>query len=148
MAQRDVKDIAAGGSLIAIGLGFMSAAYTYGLGEIGQMGAGYFPFAVGLIVVGLGLLILGPALFREGAVPMPEWRPLVFNAGSILAFGFTIGPLGLVPAVLITALLSAGADETARPASTLALAIGLAIGIHLVFVVALGLPIPAFRMPF
>jgi hypothetical protein len=141
----EVKD-AVGGALIALCGGiFAYASSTYRLGTATSMGPGYFPMAVGLITVGLGLWVIGSAFRRSGSLPEFRLRPLVAVASAIAAFGLTLVHLGLVPAIVVAVLVSAVGDTTAKLRSTLAVAVLMALASWLVFRIGLGLPLPAFR---
>lgn len=148
MLQPDYRDLAAGAATVLTGLGFMVVSAGYGLGQLSRMGPGYFPFAVGAILVALGMAMLIPALRRGGAFPRPEWRALLLNAGSILLFAAMVRPFGLLPAVMATALLCSLADPSTRPAPALVLAAGITLAIGVVFLALLRLPLPALRSPF
>jgi hypothetical protein len=143
----EVKD-ALGGALIALCGGIFAYTSTaYRLGTATSMGPGYFPMVVGLITVGLGLWIVGSAFLRSGAVPEVRLRPLFAVVSAIPAFALSIAYLGLVPAIVATVVVSALGDRTAKPFSTLGVAILMAVASWLVFRVGLGLPLPPFRWP-
>lgn len=144
--RRYALNDAVGGALItACGGIFVYASSSYRLGTATMMGPGYFPMAVGAITIGLGFWIIGSAFLRSGALPELRVRPLVAVASAIAAFGVCMAYLGLVPAIIGTVLVSALGDRTAKPFSTLVVALLMALASWLVFRVALGLPLPAFR---
>jgi len=69
-------------------------------------------------------------------------RRLVFIAAAFVLFAVLIEPAGLAITVTVTAVVASLADPQARLWQSLALGVGLAAGIWLVFVVLLGLSIP------
>jgi hypothetical protein len=147
MHRYDYRDILAGALIALVGGVFAYGAASLRLGSPHAMGPGYFPMAVAIITILLGLAIMVPALLRAGALPRLEPRPLIAVGAAILAFGLAIRAFGLVPAILATVALSALGDRTARPIGTIALAVFMALASWLVFSLALGLPMPAFRSP-
>lgn len=118
-------------------------ATDYGLGTPRRMGAGWFPFAVSILGMSLGLAIAVHALFGAGDDgPGIRWRRLFFVCAAFLLFAAAIEPLGLFVTIPAVALLGAKADPTARTWESLILGIGLALAIWVVFVQLLGLNIP------
>jgi hypothetical protein len=112
------------------------------------MGPGYFPMVLAGIIITLGLLILVPAFMGSGGLPRPAWRPFIAVLAGIAVFAVMMRPFGLVPAVIATVLASALADRNSRPIGAVLLAVGLAVGSWLIFVVGLGLPMAVYRNPF
>ena len=146
--KRAVTDILAGLIFVAFGLAFAITSLSYELGTPLRMGPGYFPLALGGILVLLGLLIMGKGLIsgsgaeeRLGSVP---WRALILIVVAVLFFGLTVRGLGLVPATAVTALLTALASNRTSILAAVAIAAGLTALSVLIFVVALQLRLPLF----
>ena len=146
--KRAVTDILAGLIFVAFGLAFAIASSSYDIGTPLRMGPGYFPLALGGILVLLGLLIVGKGLIsgsgaeeRLGSVP---WRALVLIVLAVLFFGSTVRGLGLVPATAVTALLTALASYRTGILAAVAIAAGLTVLCVLIFLVALQLRLPMF----
>jgi hypothetical protein len=144
--QQALKDGLAGVVFVAIGLAFAFIGQTYALGTTGQMGPGYFPTVLGVILVVLGGAIvvqafLSPDLEREpfGRIP---WRALAMTLAAVMVFGLTVRGLGVAPAVFLSALLSALSSRTNSPLAAAAIGIGLAVLGVLIFIVALSLRLP------
>jgi len=120
-------------------------AWSYGIGTPRRMGAGFFPFFLGLVGIMLGIAMIVGAIVapqREGEeVPL---RRLSFITAAFILFGVAIEPLGLIITVAGTALLGSFADPDARLGQSALLAIGLALGIWGIFVGLLGLGIPVW----
>src|SRR5690554_650171 len=107
------KDIGAGALFIAIGLFFAGRAW-FGL-SIGislNMGPGYFPFLLGILLAGIGLVVgmNGLRSDRELADRIPL-RGGALVIGSIFFFAFTVRGLGIAPALVGSALMAALAPE-------------------------------------
>jgi hypothetical protein len=142
--HRARKDVLAGLVFIAFGLAFAVIATTYEVGSPVRMGPGYFPLAIGVILVFLGGTVavrgvIGTEAQAIGAIP---WRAIVLLVAAVIVFGLTVRGLGLIPSTFITVLLSALASRRARPVSVGLVTVGLTILCVLVFVVALNLRLP------
>ena len=57
MAPASQKDFVSGLMFMAVGGGFAWGAVDYEIGEAARMGPGYFPFMLGMILLGLGALV-------------------------------------------------------------------------------------------
>lgn len=147
MTRYDIRDMAGGGVVSALGLFLLWNAFDYPLGTASRMGPGFFPTLLGGITFVLGLMIAGSGFLRSGTMPRVAWRPLVAVCASILCFVLAMRGLGLVPALLLTVCVSSLGDRAARPLGTMLLAAGCALGAWLLFDVGLGMPIPMFRWP-
>jgi hypothetical protein len=146
--KRAVPDIVAGLIFVAFGLAFAITSLSYELGTPLRMGPGYFPLALGGILVLLGLLIVGKGFIsgsgaeeRLGRVP---WRALFLIVLAVLFFGLTVRGLGVVPATAVTALLTALASYRTGILAAVAIAAGLTVLCVLVFLVALQVQLPMF----
>ena len=146
--KRAVTDILAGLIFVAFGLAFAITSLSYELGTPLRMGPGYFPLALGGILVFLGLLIAGkgfiPSSSAEGRFGSVPWRALCLIVVAVLFFGLTVRGLGLVPATAVTALLAALASSRTSILAAVAIAAGLTVLCVLIFVVALQLRLPLF----
>ncbi len=142
------KDLLAGGTFVGFGLAFAITSLSYDLGTPLRMGPGYFPLALGGLLVLLGLLIVGKGFIsssgaegRFGSVP---WRALFLIVVAVLFFALTVRGLGLVPATAVTALLTALASYRTGILAAVAIAAGLTVLCVLIFVLALQLRLPLF----
>jgi hypothetical protein len=135
------KDLLAGAIFIGFGLAFALTALTYEVGSPLRMGPGFFPLVLGGILVVLGSLIAITGLVAGdgseiGTVP---WRALALLLAAVLLFGFTVRPLGLVPALFLSVLLAAFAGRGVRPGPAVLIAASLTALSVLIFVVVLQL---------
>jgi hypothetical protein len=144
----DRRDVSSGLAFGAIGAVFIVGALDYEMGTARRMGPGYFPFMAGVAALLIAAAIFTPALLRRSTPPMlVQWRPMISVLAAIGAFAATIGPFGLLPAIAMTVVLAALADANSTARGTLGLVLALSLGSWLVFIVGLGLPIDAFKVP-
>src|SRR6185312_5466733 len=104
------KDYIGGSLMVLLGLGVILQGTTYEIGALTRMGPGYFPVALGVILVALGLAIAVGAKFvlvgEEKRLP-PEWRSWCCVGISIVAFVVLGKYGGLVPASFAIVFISA-----------------------------------------
>lgn len=154
MALASQKDFVSGLMFMTVGGGFAWGAVDYEIGSAARMGPGYFPFMLGLILVGLGAIVTFNA-FKSGPpggdkIGAIAWRPLAFILGANLLFGallvgvpaLGIPQFGLIVAVFGLVITAGYAREGARIKDSLILATLLALGSYLAFVKLLSLQFP------
>ena len=156
MKIKNEKDFFAGLLFLVLGVGYAWGATHYGLGSAADMGPGYFPLLMGVLLAVIGALVMFKALVIEtegGArVGAWAWRPLVFILGGNLLFGLLlvgyspwhVPGMGLVVAIHGLVLVASMASDAFRFRDTLALASMLAAGCYLVFVWALNMTLPVW----
>ena len=142
---QDRKNIGAGLIFILIALFFgVDSLTNLRLGTASDMGPGFFPLLVAVVLLLLGLAILGQAFAkvpsRLGTIPWRALPPILF---APVAFGLLVRPLGLGPALFLSLVISFAASRKAGWGLALGLSAGLAVFCLLVFVYGLGLPISA-----
>ena len=143
MKIKSPKDFWAGAMFIAFGLFFMLVARNYQMGSAVRMGPAYFPTVLGGILAVLGGIVLGRSFALKGEkVPMLYFRPLLFIAGSCLAFAYLLKPLGLVLASAAMIFISALGGHEFKWKEVTILSVVLVIFSVLVFVKGLTLPFP------
>ena len=143
---RALKDILAGLAFVVFGLGFAVVATSYEIGTTLRMGPGYFPLALGALLVILGGLILakGVVAGEAEAIGAISWRALGLILGAVVFFGLAVRGLGLVPSIFLSALMSTFASRRTNLGVGLLVTVGLTALCVLVFVVALRLRLPLF----
>lgn len=154
MAIASQKDFVSGIMFMAVGGAFAWGAVDYEIGQAARMGPGYFPFMLGLILVGLGALVTVNS-FKSGPpggdlIGSISWRPLFFILGANLLFGALLVGLpsiglpqfGLIVAIFGLVIMSGYAREGAKLKESLILAAILAAGSYLAFVKLLNLQFP------
>jgi hypothetical protein len=144
------KDYYAGGLMILIGLVAAVEGQNYNVGTLRQMGPGFFPVALGVLLIFLGILIAGTSLGssdeEEHVLPEKlEWR----GWGCILAgpaLFIVFGKLGgLVPATLACVFVSALGDRSTSIKSAAILSIGVTIFGVILFSYLLKMPMPVLK---
>ncbi len=141
--RRGLKDVVAGGVFIAFGLAFAVGALAYNIGTPLRMGPGYFPLALGVLLVGLGIgIIVKGAVAGEGGIGGLEWRAVVLITAGLVFFGLTVRGLGVVVALFGAVLLGAlGRSRTSR-VEAVAIAGGLTALSVVIFIGLLQLRLP------
>jgi hypothetical protein len=148
------QDFFSGLMFMVLGLAFAWGATTYPIGDGAQMGPGYFPLLLGIVLAGLGAFIVFKSLVVETEDGEPigpwAWRPLGCVVGANLLFGMLLGGLpsiglpamGLVVAIYGLTLACAVASAQFKFKEALILATVLALGGYLVLIMVLKLPYP------
>ncbi len=127
---------------LLLGLYALLAAYQLSLGEFTNPGPGLWPFLVAILITATGAVLL---VIDDPDDYEPWTRGTAYIAGGLVSLGVFIAlfkALGfLLPAMLMLLLwLKVFGEEPWRWA--VPLAVGGAVGLHLVFVEALGVPFP------
>lgn len=140
---RRPRDFWAGLIFIAVGLYTLVGAGDYPMGSAGRMGPGYFPSVLGALLAVLGTVGVLRSLFGEGpVVGRFALKALALVLVAVASFGFLARNAGLVPAIVVLVLVAAYASVQFNLKKTVLLAAGMALFSSLVFVKALGLPMP------
>lgn len=140
---RNPKDFWSGVIFVGIGLAAVILARDYTMGTAGRMGPAYFPSVLGGILCVIGLIAIVRSFLTVGeAVEKFYLRELSLIVGSVLLFGLLIRGGGLAVAIIVLTLISAYASDKFRWLHATALALGLVVFSVLLFVKALGLPMP------
>nr|WP_250811096.1 tripartite tricarboxylate transporter TctB family protein [Neorhizobium tomejilense] len=116
---------------------------TLKIGTAGEMGSGFFPVMLSIV---LALLALGVAFTPLSANAAPlrfaSIKSSVLVMGSPLIFAATVQTLGLVLAVALTIFFSSLASRFATLRQSLLLSVGFTVFCVAVFHFLLNLPIP------
>lgn len=148
-----------GAFCIVLGAGAAWIARKYPYGTLLEMGPGFVPTAIALILIFFGVLILvlrgrdangeerhGPDDATAARSPLAVLRGMarvmVFVLGAIVLFGLTLRPLGLAPSTFLLVAVASMAHPEARLVPVFLIATGLTVAACLLFVVLLGLTIP------
>ncbi|MFN3890844.1 MAG: tripartite tricarboxylate transporter TctB family protein [Beijerinckiaceae bacterium] len=143
MLIRAPKDFWAGVMFLAFAAVTIVTASGYSMGRGGRMGPGYFPTLLGWSLAFLGAVLVVRSLFSDGErIENIKLRPLAVLVFCVVAFAMAIQPLGLVLALLLTTFIASFATPEARLLEAAALSAALTLLTALIFVFALGLPLP------
>ena len=143
MSRVDTRDIAGGLAIVAGGLASAWRSSQYEIGTMTQMGPGYFPLALSVIFALLGACIAVPALFRAGTGIAPDWKNLFFVLAAMIVFALSIQRLGIFIATVAAIAVVGLAGRITFPGS-IALGIALSVLAWLIFILGLGMTIPAW----
>lgn len=125
------------------GLASMAIGASYPVGTAARMGPGYFPRGLGIILVVLGAILILKGLRSDGArIQMGDIRPLGIVLGSVMLFGFTVVPLGLVLATILLIVVSSTASHEFRWKEAVIASVVLAMFVVAVFGFGLKLQLP------
>jgi len=141
-----LNDIIAGLVTLAVGLFIVLQGRSYSVGELRNMGPGYFPVAIGCAMVLLSVVMIATAKPADDQMGT-SWhqvRGMVFVTAGFAAFALTIEPFGMLAAVALAVFLSALASRATSIVTALVLAVATAAACVLLFRVGLGLQIQAF----
>ena len=144
---RAPKDFWAGVLYAAFGAAAVFiAAGDYPMGSGARMGPGYFPIVLGVLLLAFGLACLVRSVMQDGeSIGALAWKPLALVTGATVLFGLLLPALGLVVALFVLALVAAAASAKFRlDPRALAGSVAPIAACALVFVTALGAPLPLF----
>lgn len=142
--RRALKDIMAGAIFIVFGVLFAIGSLAYDIGSPLDMGPGYVPLVLALILIGLGLVVVAKGFIAGTDEPIGEvdWRAVVFITAALLFFGITIRGLGVIGALYGTSLIAAFARRATSIREALVISVALTALSVVIFVVALQLRLP------
>ena len=152
------KDRLGGALLVASGAAAVVAGSGYGLGTLREMGSGFYPVVLGVLLVLIGLVLFAtasrapdahlataPAEMAHLAGPVVQWRGWLCILGGALSFVVLGQHGGLVPASFVSVFVAALGDRnnSVRDAALLAALMTL-LGV-VVFHYGLHLLLPLFQ---
>lgn len=141
---RNWNDVLAGIVLIAVALIGFSLNRDLAIGNATGMGPGYLPRLLCFILAAFGAGIVVRGCMVRGIAEAWIPRPILWILASVAFFGLTIERFGLVVAIIGLVGLAVPAHGETRLTEAILLAIAMAVFSVLVFVNALGLPIPVW----
>ncbi|MDQ8021525.1 MAG: tripartite tricarboxylate transporter TctB family protein [Moraxellaceae bacterium] len=155
------REFVLAGLLVSFGLAAAWFAKDYPMGNLRDMGPGYLPFHLGLLIAAMGVLVAAMSLNRTGdarAQPRAEesaaqengdtpLRAVLAAPVAVLLFGFAVERLGLVVAILLATGTMGLAWPQARRREAVTVAVVLAVAITLLFPVLLRVPLPIWPSP-
>jgi len=147
------REYYAGGLLILIGLLAGSVATTYGLGQLDDLGSGFLPLILSVLLVALGLATMATAgrgaALPEGPAPMghgerrgPDWRGWCAIVAAVIAFVVLASYAGAAPATFACVFIAALGDRQNTPLAAALLAAGITVFAAVVLIWALQVQMP------
>ena len=136
-------DVEAGAFFTVFGIVTALLSLQYKLGSAAEMGPGFFPLLLGVVLslVGVAILLKGIAAHGDEARSVPL-RPMFFIALSIVLFAVSMLKLGLLFAVPLLVFTSLFASEHFTLKRAAAVSAGLVLFCYVVFVHLLGVSVP------
>lgn len=145
--QFDRTDLAAGVLLLAVGVFVIWETGHYPMGRMSNIGPGFFPRALGIVLALAGAGTMLTAIGRRGSFPPLKVRAATAVALSLLAFALLVEPLGLVPATVALTVVARFAEPRPPILRVLGLAALLSALCAAIFVWGLGLPLKVVTWP-
>jgi hypothetical protein len=145
------KERTGGILLLLVGMGVVLESRNYGVGSLGNMGSGFVPLALGVLLVLLGLAIGFTSVSAvqsgdggEGGHGSVDWRGWACILGGMGAFILLGTTLGFVPATFATVFICAIGDRNNSLRDSAILAVVLTIVASLIFHYGLKVQMPLF----
>lgn len=153
LRRKNRNDVMGGGLMVLIGGIAMLEGSSYSIGSLARMGPGFFPVALGAVMLLLGILIAVTAAdagapdpdSADGQDTAPQWRGWGCVAGGMVAFIALGGWFGLMPATFALVFISAMGDSEQTIAKALLLALGVTLVGAFIFTNLLHLQFPLIR---
>ncbi len=165
--HRLAKDHYGGALLIALGVGVVVAGLGYHVGTLRQMGSGFFPVVLGVLVALVGVAMLATTPLHAAPAPAADagpiaamvavggghahlsgspvqWRGWLCILGGVAAFVVLGAHGGLVPASFACVFVAALGDRKNRVRDAALLALAMTASGALVFHYGLHLLLPLF----
>jgi hypothetical protein len=140
------KEFLAGLLFAAIGTGALVMALGYRIGTPTEMGPGFVPMLLSLLLIGLGLAAAVRAVRLADAPTIGRFPagPAALVLGGVVAFGVLLPLAGLAPATVALVLLACLGRMRRAPVEAVVLALVLAAVAAGLFVYGLGMPFQVF----
>jgi putative tricarboxylic transport membrane protein len=141
---RSSRDLGAGLVYLTLGGGAALVARGYPLGSAQGFGPGYLPLVLGLVLVAMGVVsLLRCIMLNTEAIGSVAWRGLFLVTSATLVCALLLPVAGALAALAALLLIGAAASRHFRLEPKMLLGAAVLVGVCvLVFVVALGVPLP------
>lgn len=140
----DLPDLLFGVFLMAVAAGTFAATRSLSGGTAANMGPGYMPRAIALVLLGFGLFFAGRGALRgvPQGIARVHLRPILGVGVAVGVFALLIETAGLAAASLAAVLVAALAGRESRLVETTLFGVAITAGAVLLFAKALALPVP------
>jgi len=140
------KDVLGGMLLLLLGGIAFYMALDYPFGSALRMGPGYFPRVLSGILMVFGVYVLIRGIVTSAKVKGRwGWKPLAFILSSLVAFGFIMEHMGLIPALVVMFFVAARGGHEFKWKEIAILTVVMSAFAVGVFVYGLGLPYPLIQ---
>ncbi len=151
LTSKQRNDYYAGGLIALIGIFAIAGGLQHDLGTLLAMGPGYFPVAIGALLVVLGILIAISAASEDAeeqgelqSFTAPGWRGAICIIAGPILFIVCGAYLGFVAATFSCVFVSSLGDREAKLKSSVILATGATLFGVVLFSYVLGVAFPLF----
>lgn len=151
LSVKNPRDFWCGLVFIALGGLAVYLSHDYKMGTALEMGPGYFPTWIGIILMGFGLVLGGRSFTIEDSggegLGWKDWafRPWIVTAGAIGVYALMMeAEIGFVPSIFLLVITSSLAHKDVRVLETLILASCVTVGAVLIFIYGIELPYRLF----
>ena len=143
MKFRAREDFWAGLMFVVFGAFFALGADQYTIGTPDEMGPGFLPLCVGVLLICAGAVLVGRSLLGADQDAFAEFRPaaLLLISVAIFLFGLIFPRFGLIAAIVVLAVGSARASADFRLPEALLVGTVLAALSAGLFVYGLAVPL-------
>lgn len=147
MEVRNKQNFAAGLFFMAFGIFAAIVARSYTMGTAEDIGPGYFPFWLSVLLAVLGAVLAVASLApraHKTEIGQLDWKSALWIVGSVLLFASLLGYLGVVLSMVVLVMVSSMGSHEFTWKGSVASSLVLAILVYLVFVKGLHLQFPAW----
>lgn len=147
MEVRNKQNFAAGLFFVAFGIFAAVVARSYSLGASDDIGPGYFPFWLAVLLAVLGTVLSLAALAPKAEateIGRLDWKATAWIVGAVVLFAFLLQYLGIVFSVLVLVIVSSLGSHEFTWKGTLGSSLLLAALVYGVFVKGLHLQFPTW----
>jgi len=144
MKIRNQTDFAAGSLYVIVGVSAAYIAGGYTMGTAADMGTGFFPFWLGVILAAIGAAICASSALSRAArekLSSWDWQSLAWVSLSVLVFALLFEAAGMVLSIFALVLISSLASREFRWKSAIANACLLNVISYSAFVWLLNIPL-------
>ncbi|WP_458760113.1 tripartite tricarboxylate transporter TctB family protein [Afipia sp. TerB] len=138
----DWPDLLFGLFLIAAAAGTFAATWHLAGGTAANMGPGYMPRAIALVLLAFGVFFAGRGLLRAHAgIAQVQFRPILGVSVAVGIFALLVETAGLAAASFASIVIAAAASRESRFFEVILFGLFISAGAVLLFVKALALPV-------
>lgn len=139
------KDLTNGIFFVVMALLFVGYTFvSYPLGSSTEMGPGYFPLLIAVLILIFSLILIANRLLRGrfDVVSYREWGALIKVNSSILFFAICLPYLGLILSTIGMIMISNLGNLVQSWKSSLAVSVSISLTGYVLFVFFLGVYVP------
>jgi hypothetical protein len=133
------KNLLAGLFTLAFGALVVWQSTAFTIGTPARMGPGFFPTALGALLILVGAGILLQALRSDEVLERIRLRPLLVIPGAVAIFALLVDRAGLIVSAFVVVLVAGFAERSPNKPALVGLALVLTAASYVVFVAILGM---------